>query len=172
MALHAVFYAARNRGFAFGGGKSGTAPEAWEPEARPLDRWGGDRPALEKALRGMSVAELRAAARVSAEPTDHPSDFGGVSRGVRVGMGEPTAGRVRVRFLERLPCCILTPVEHVDSAKETLCPDDSYKNFFYHLGYIHSDSNLLRHGAQDVVVQLLAAFKQAEGCHHIENSVE
>ncbi|GAQ83631.1 hypothetical protein KFL_001560010 [Klebsormidium nitens] len=60
-------------GSLLGGARAALLQRCGSQKLASLDRFGGDRPALEKALRGMPVAELRAAARVSAGQAESSS---------------------------------------------------------------------------------------------------
>lgn len=55
-----------------------------------------------------------------------------------------------------------TLINHINGFNKPLCPQPAYMSLFYHLGYVHGDSVLLRHGAQDIFVRLLATLKLAE----------
>jgi hypothetical protein len=82
--------------------------------------------------------------------------------------------------LEQLPFCVWALIEHIGGPWKpgaggramATCRNPAYAQLFYHLGQIHSDAVLLRHGAQDVFVQLLVALKLAGARQYIEISVE
>jgi hypothetical protein len=73
-----------------------------------------------------------------------------------------------VQELAELPSCVWTLIEYIKGSKKPLCPSPSYAPLFYHLGYVHGDSVLLRHGAQHIFVQLIATLKLAGNSFDIE----
>ncbi|GAQ93113.1 hypothetical protein KFL_013070010 [Klebsormidium nitens] len=79
-----------------------------------------------------------------------------------------------VEVLKRLPYCVRALIEYVHKPGEVppTCPNPAYASLFYHLGYIHSDTNLLGYDAQDVIVRLLVTLKLSGGQKSIEISVE
>jgi hypothetical protein len=76
-----------------------------------------------------------------------------------------------VQVLKELHFCVWALVEHIEGQTPT-CPNPAYAPLFYHLGQVHSDAILLRHGAQDVIVQLLVALKSAGAWPYIEIPVK
>jgi hypothetical protein len=62
-------------------------------------------------------------------------------------------------MLECLPKCVLELVEKVNPGKAHECPEGPWRNLFYHLGQFSTDVDLLRRGAQDVILQLLVTLK-------------
>jgi hypothetical protein len=73
--------------------------------------------------------------------------------------------------------CVWPLIEHIGGLQKVgqqsaVCAEKAYAPLFYHLGYIHSDMNLLRHGAQETVVNLLVVLKVCGRAQSIEISVE
>ncbi|GAQ92530.1 hypothetical protein KFL_010410030 [Klebsormidium nitens] len=74
--------------------------------------------------------------------------------------------------LSNLAPCVYKLVDYIDRNHASLCPNPAYRALFYHLGFLHSDAELLRHGAQDTVVQILMTLKLSSGAPHIEIECE
>jgi hypothetical protein len=75
-------------------------------------------------------------------------------------------------LMRRAPSCIKSLIDYVGGAGKNLCPDSAYKPLFYHLGFMHSDTPLLPHGAQDTVLQLLLALKRSQGWGPVDVPVD